>query len=165
MWQCRLRTISTKLFTRPVFMCSLLMAGGYEFTYHGVASVITEDHNIDGRGVIGHTDPSLLGSVFSVGSSEWEGDKGLNIIPHVSYFWASLDGEVCFHSLVVIVNSCRETPGTDPVAHQMHPLTQPGLNPVNIITTNNPWEVHWKGKHRKCDHHWVSLGCLVITSR
>lgn len=33
---------------------------------HGVAPVIAEDHNINGRGVIGDTDSPFLGFVFPV---------------------------------------------------------------------------------------------------
>lgn len=35
-------------------------------THHGVAAVIGQNHNIDGRGVIGYTDSSFLRLIFSV---------------------------------------------------------------------------------------------------
>lgn len=34
--------------------------------HHGVAAIVGQNHNIDGRGVIGYTDSSFLGFVFSV---------------------------------------------------------------------------------------------------
>lgn len=33
---------------------------------HGVAPVVAENHNVNGRGVIGHTDSPFLGFVFPV---------------------------------------------------------------------------------------------------
>lgn len=58
--------------------------------HHGVAAIVGQDHNVDGRGVIGDTDSSFPGFVFSVGRHD-----ALAFVSqgwcHVQHAWAWTD--------------------------------------------------------------------------
>lgn len=101
--------------------CKTRISSKTSHLYHSIASVIAEDHNVDRRGVIGHTDSSFSGLVFPV-SVKWSGlGEAVQAL-----FQTSMEG---VYSRVVIADGGGESTGTNPEAHHMDPFAEPRLYP------------------------------------
>jgi len=98
--------------------------------YHRVTPVVAENHDVDGTGVVGDTDASLLGFVFPVEEEDRRTLDGVRDRAALKGGGAPLP--------VVIVDGGREPSSADPVAHHVDPFAEPELHPEHTRLEGNP---------------------------